>query len=97
MAATAGAILLTNASATGSKVAWPGGRGLFAAAGTFGGATVSLQFIGPDGLTLITFGAATNLTAAGAGIFELPPCEVQATVTGGAPSGLYVSVGRINA
>lgn len=87
--------LLTNASATGAQAVWPGGIGLFSCIGTFGGATVSLQFVGPDQSTLITAGTNTTLTAAGAGVFYLPPCRVQATVTGGAPSGLYASVDRV--
>lgn len=87
--------LLSNASATSSAQAWRGGRGVFAAAGTFGGATVSLQFLGPDNATWIDAGANTTLTAAGAGLFELPPTQIRAAVTGGAPSGLYANASRV--
>lgn len=89
--------LLTNASQTGTRFQWAGGQGLFAAAGIFGGATVSLQFLGPDGQTLITAGTNTTLTSSGGGIFYLPPCQIQATVTGGTPSGLYATAARIPA
>ncbi len=79
--------LLDNASATGNAAQWGGGRGVFSAAGTFGGATVTLQYLGPDGSTWLT--AATGLTAAGLVAFELPPGQIKAAVGGGAPSGLY--------
>jgi hypothetical protein len=66
-------ILASNASATGAAVAWPGGSGTFIASATFGGGTVKLQFLGPDGSTWIDCGTDTTLTAAGGGNFELPP------------------------
>lgn len=81
--------LLSNASATGSAIIWPGGRGMFTAAGTFGGTTVKLQFLGPDGSTWIDAGTYTTLTASGGGIFDLPQGQVRANITGGTPSGIY--------
>jgi hypothetical protein len=87
--------LLINASASGGKIFWPGGTGLFTCTGTFGGATVTLQYTGPDGSTLVTAGANTTLTAAGNGVFYLPSCLLQATVTGGSPSGLNAAADRI--
>jgi len=71
-------ILASNASATGSAQTWPGGPGLFSATATFGGGTVKLQFLLPDGSSWADADAAsgttyTTLTAAGGGIFELPP------------------------
>jgi len=86
--------LITNAAVTGPVVEWRGGTGIFTASGTFGGATVTLQFLGPDGVTLISAGAATTCTAACAGVFYLPHCFIQATVTGGAPSALYAAAAR---
>lgn len=77
-------VLLTAAAATGSAINWPGGIGIFEVAGTFGGATISLQFLGPDGTTWITAGTGTTFTAANGGIFYLPPGPIRATVTGGA-------------
>lgn len=88
--------LLSNASATGAAVQWPGGQGTFAVVGTFGGATVALQFLGPDGSTYINAGTNTTLTAAGAGNFILPPVLIRATVTGGTPSALYASATKAN-
>lgn len=57
--------LLSNASATGAAVQWSGGLGVFTALGTFGGATVTLQYLGPDGVTWVAMGTDTTLTAAG--------------------------------
>jgi len=87
--------LLINAAASGPLTFWPGGMGMFSAVGTFSGGTVNLQFQGPDGSTLVTAGGNTTLTAPGAGIFYLPPCQIQATITGGPPSGIYAAADRI--
>jgi hypothetical protein len=86
--------LLSNASATGSAVQWDGGEGVFAAAGTFSGATITLQFLGPDGSTWIDAGTDTTLTAAGGGIFKMPPARIRAAVTG-SPSGMYASAEKV--
>ncbi|MEY2875308.1 MAG: hypothetical protein RLZZ373_2679 [Pseudomonadota bacterium] len=79
--------LLNNEAATGSAVQWDGGRGVFSLAGTVGGATITLQYLGPDATTYLT--AATALTAVGLVAFELPPGRIRALVAGGSPSGLY--------
>lgn len=81
--------LLDNASDTGAAVTWSGGAGTFAVAGTFGGSTVTLQYLGPDASTWLA--AATGLTSAGLVGFTLPPGRVRAAVSGGSPSGLYAS------
>ena len=81
--------LLSDASATGSPAQWGGGRGVFSLAGTVGGATITLQYMGPDGSTYLT--GATALTAVGLVAFELPPGLIRALVAGGAPSGLYAA------
>lgn len=73
--------LLTTASTSSAQIIWPGGAGVFVVAGTWNGATVTLQFLGPDGTTLITAGTATTLTANGAGVFYLPRGLIQATIT----------------
>lgn len=83
--------LLSNGSATSAGMLWTGGRGTFMASGTFGGATISLQFLAPNGTTWLDAGTYTTLTAAGAGNFDLPQCKVRASVSGGTPSALYVS------
>lgn len=87
--------LLSNASATGSYVQWDGGIGVFSAAGTFSGATVTLQFLGPDGSTALTVGTDTTLTAAGGGGFVLPPCKIRAEISGGSPSGMYAQADKV--
>ena len=71
--------LLENASATSSAVVWGGGRGVFAVVATFGGGSVTLQYLGPDGSTWLT--GATALTANGLVAFELPPGKIRAAVT----------------
>lgn len=68
---------------------WPGGRGVFAVFGTFGGATVKLQWspdadsgtasptwldVDQNGDTYVT------KSAAGHGGFELPPCQIRANL-----------------
>lgn len=72
--------LASNASATGSAKIWQGGRGTFSAVATFGGGTVKLQFLGPDGSTWIDAGSDTTLTAAGGGNFDLPPCNIRVNI-----------------
>lgn len=81
--------------ATGQLWDCPGGSCVMAAAGTFNGCTVTLQLLGPDGVTLLTAGIATTLTAPGLGLVQLPPCQIQATVTGGPPAGLFVTIARV--
>ena len=81
--------LLQNASATGAAKGWPGGAGVFTATGTFGGATVKLQQLGPDGTTWLDIsGDAVTLSTPGQGGFVLPAGPVRAAVVGGTPSGL---------
>lgn len=73
------AVLLSNASATGAGKQWDGGTGLFSVVATFGGGSVTLQYLGPDGATWLT--AATALTANGVSQIRLPPGQVRAAVT----------------
>lgn len=86
--------LLENASATGNPFEWQGGRGVFAVpSGTFSGATVKLQW-SPDSTNWLDVdqGGDTyvTLTAAGAGLFEMPKCFIKATITG-SPTGIYAT------
>lgn len=87
--------LLSNASATGIGKTWPGGTGHFAVVGTFGGATVTLQVLGPDGATWLPVSADTTLSAAGMGIFQCAPGQIRAAISGGPPSGIYASAERV--
>lgn len=90
-------VLLANASATGAAIEWAGGRGAFSVySGTFGGASVALQWSPDGGTTWLPVDASgdtyTTKTAVGSGNFELPACQIRAAVTGGTPSGLNASV-----
>lgn len=87
--------LLLNGNATGPTRIWNGGRGQFAVAGTLGGATVTLQVLGPDEATWLDVGEDAALDAAGVVNFDLPPCSIRAEVVGGSPSGLYATAVRI--
>jgi hypothetical protein len=94
VASSASVALLTNDSVTSVAATWPGGMGLFSADGTFSGATLTLQWMGPTGLWY-TAGAATTLTAAGGGIFYLPPGQIRVLVAGGPPSGVSAVAARV--
>jgi hypothetical protein len=86
--------LLENVAATGSAAQWNGGRGAFALAGTVSGATITLQYLGPDGSTWLTVPNCA-LTAVGMVLgVELPPGKVRCLVASGTPSGLYASLER---
>ncbi len=81
--------LLDDGDVTGAANTWAGGPGVFTVTGTFGGATVKLQQLGPDGATwLDVSGGNADLTGPGQGGFVLPEGQVRAAVAGGTPSGL---------
>jgi len=88
--------LLSNASATGTAVEWPGGWGRVETRGTFGGATLTLQVQDADGSTYHTVAAETTFSAAGTSAFF---CEagamIRIAVSGGTPSALYATAYRI--
>lgn len=79
--------LLSAASATGAAVnVQLGGEYCFDVAGTFGGTTVGLQMLGPDGTTWISIrdaDGAIALTEARAVFVLLPAGQYRATITGG--------------
>ncbi|HEV2155442.1 hypothetical protein [Bradyrhizobium sp.] len=85
-----------------NAVSWPGGRGVFAVFGTFGGATCKLQW-SPDadagGSTWLDVDAAGDAyvtrTANGAGGFELPPCQIRAVQSGSTTTSLTATVGGL--
>ena len=87
--------LLNNATATGDPTQWSGGMGVFTAAGTFSGATVSLEYLAPDSATWVAMGTDTTLTAAGGGAFVYPPGKIRASVSGGPPSGMYAQAEQV--
>lgn len=82
-------LLLKAATATGTATAWPGGPGIMLVTGTFAGASVALQVLGPDGATYIAGGPVA--TVAGAYPFNLPPCTIKGVITG-SPTGIYARV-----
>lgn len=88
--------LISNADATGAaETCALGGRYLMVLAGTLGGATVTVEMLGPDGVTYLTVDGAT-LSAVGTKTIFLPwGSTVRGVVTGGTPSGLYLSLYRM--
>ena len=86
----------TGGTASGALVNCPGGRMAVAVVATFSGATIKLQMLAPDGSTLIDVSPSqTNFTANGNGEVDLPPCQIQGTVVGGPPSGVFMSIARV--
>lgn len=80
-------VKLLNPPATGATqvsgpvLLWQGSIGVFSCVGTWGGATVSLEFQGPDGTTMVAAGTNTTLTSNGGGVFYLPVAGIQAVVS----------------
>jgi hypothetical protein len=74
-----------------------GGDYVWSVQGTFGGASVQLQSLGPDGATYQNIGAAKTApdTNGGTGVGLGSNATVRATVTGGTPSGIYASLSRL--
>lgn len=88
--------LLSNASASGSAVEWPGGWGRISLNGTVNGATCTLKVLGADGTTYDTVSAETTFTAVGTAAFVLEAgATIQMVVAGGSPSGLYATAYRM--
>lgn len=85
--------LLENAAATGAPVGpIVQGSYIWAVAGTFGGATVKLQTLGPDGATYVDV-AGASMTANGAMEVRIGGgAMIKVVVTGGVPSALYSNV-----
>lgn len=79
--------LLSAVTATGPGAAKPiqvGGDYMFAVNGTFGGTSVALEMLGPDGSNYISLGASATFAVAGLCLVTIPPGTYRATVTGGA-------------
>ena len=85
--------LLSAGSATGpATVLGFGGDYVFSVAGTFGGSTIGLEMLGPDGTTWIAIeddAGPLALTSAAVFVASLPAGSYRATVTGG--SGVSVT------
>jgi hypothetical protein len=93
--AGAGVVLLSDADETGDPTgAMQGGTYLWQYQGTFGGAVLTLQSLGPDGSTYQTV---TSATAAGQSTILVGQGDIlRVTVTGGTPSALYSAVRRVS-
>jgi hypothetical protein len=93
--------LLSNSSTTGPQLLWQGGIGAFSCVGAFGSATVTLEFQGPDGITMQQVGAATTLNSSSSppnGVFYLYATLIQAVITGAnATTSLTCSAGIVPA
>jgi len=88
--------LISNNVAAAAQSAY-GGDYVFSVQGTFGGASVQLQALGPDGATYMNIGAAKTApdTTGGTGVGIGSNATVRATITGGTPSGLYATLSRL--
>lgn len=86
--------LLVNASASGTVVRPQGGNYLFHISGTFSGATITLtENFGANSQTLGTYTSAPATDPC----FAIPQgATVQATISGGPPSGMYASIGGVD-
>lgn len=92
-----------DAAGNGASEYWPGGRGALTAVGTFNGSSVTLEFEGPVAGVWLQVKAMDStgvfttvaLTANGMFVFELPEGRIRAVATGGPPTDLYVTVGRV--
>lgn len=77
---------LRTTDGNGNAADWPGGRGAFAAYGTFGSGTVKLQWSPDDGTTWLDVDRSgdtyVTFTANGSGGFELPACQIRAVLSG---------------
>lgn len=90
--------LLTNEGATGQMASNDfGGRFVLAVNGTFDGATVGLQMLGPDGTNYIDVeddNGVIAITAAKAMLVYLPAGGYRAKITGGTGVALYATLRR---
>ncbi|TWA89588.1 hypothetical protein [Bradyrhizobium stylosanthis] len=83
-----------------SAISWPGGRGVFAAFGTFGSGTIKLQASYDDGTTWIDVDRSgdtyVTFTANGAGGFELPKCQLRVSLSGSTSPSINSGVEHAN-
>lgn len=97
-------VLLKNVAGiqTSAAFSWPGGPGEMRVTGTISTDTVTLQELGVDGVTWQPVGAATtitttNLAAGGSYPFNVGQAQLRVAITGGASTGMYVALTRIQA
>lgn len=91
-AITANVTLLSNASVTGSPQAVGPGTYVLDAVGTWGGATLTLQYLAADGTTYVTV-PGVSLSANGPAEIDVGAASmIKAVLTGGSPSGIYAKL-----
>jgi hypothetical protein len=86
------ATLLSNASATGSWVDFPGGKAGLAIMGTLA-TTTKLQMLGQDGSTAIDV---ATISAAGYTSYDLPRGQYRISLASGSPANIYADLHRIH-
>lgn len=72
--------LFSNIAANTSAFRLDGGRYAVAVVATFGGGSVKLQALGPDGSTYLSPASASDFTAAGYATVDLPPGQYRFTI-----------------
>lgn len=88
--------LIENAAAAAAQAATfklAGGKYAVAAIATWGGGSVKLQVLGPNGSTYLSIGSATDFTANSFATVDLPPGSYRFTCD--TASAIYASVYRI--
>lgn len=85
--------IFSNISANTAAFKLTGGRYLACATATFGGGSIKLQKLGPDGTTYVSVAAATDFSAAGCGIAEVPPGDYRFTIA--TATAVYISLDRV--
>lgn len=88
-------VKFSDIAASTAAFALRGGKYAVAAVATFGGGSVKLQALGPDGSTYLSVASGTDFTAAGYGVIDLPPGQYRFTIA--TASAVYASVSRIPA
>jgi hypothetical protein len=70
----------TGISANTAAFQLKGGKYAAAAVATFGGGSVKLQALGPDGSTFLSVSSGTDFAAAGYATVDLPPGQYRFTI-----------------
>lgn len=86
-------VLFQNIAATTSAFGLIGGYYNINVTATFGGGTVKLQMLGPDGSTWQDVGSSTTFTSAGQATVQLPPGSYRVNIA--TSTAVYASVARI--
>lgn len=88
--------LIANNTPAAAQTAY-GGDYVWSVQGTFNGASVQLQSLGPDGTTYMNIGPAKTApdTTGGTGVGLGSNATVRAVITGGPPTGIYATLSRL--